>query len=148
MNVHFSLAAQRHDKAAHSLLSKHGLVLCISHDQVISRDSLLRILCVLLEHLTLFELLDISDDHCFILHEFDFLFERVFLKHIRLLTHSNFDAELGRCTVRSLGPLGHAEEPGDPLGLFYSGDLVKLVELDVAHIGIEVGVVLPSNEIV
>ena len=93
-------------------------------------------------------MLDIIDDHSFILHEFDFLFERVFLKHLRLLTNSNFNAELRRCTVRSLGPLGHTEEPGDPLGLLYSGDLVKLVELDVAHVGIEVGVVLPSDEIV
>ena len=74
MDVHFSLTTERHDKAAHCLLSELGLVLGVPHDQVVPRDAIHYLLSVLLEDLTFLELLDICDHHSLILNELDALF--------------------------------------------------------------------------
>ena len=84
MNVHFSFAAERHDKTAHCLLGEHCFVLRIPDDQVVpgyATDSLLR---VLLEHLSLLELLNICDHHSLVLHDFDALFKRALIQWLRV----------------------------------------------------------------
>ena len=90
MDVHFSLAAKRHDKTAHCLLGEHCFVLCVPDNQVVSRYAFDRLLCVLLEYLSLLELLDISDHHCLVLHDFDALFKSALIECFSTSTSGKF----------------------------------------------------------
>ena len=61
-DIHFALASERHDKAAHGLLGELSLVHGISHNQAIARHSIDVMLRELLEHLSCLELSDVDQN--------------------------------------------------------------------------------------
>lgn len=146
VDVHFSLAAKRHDKTAHGLLSELCLVLSISHDQVVPRDAIDCLLRVLLEELPLLELSHVRVDERLVLDELDALFQVIFVELLDSCGWRWFEAELRRCAVGRLGSLRDAKKPGNELRVLDIADLVKLVDLQITHVVLEVRIVLPTDE--
>ena len=90
VNVHFTLAAKRYDKAAHGLLDEPIFVRRVPHNQVVARDSVYRLLGLLREYLTLTKLFDIDHHNCLVLHNLH-LFLKVFhSSQLWLLSYSHF----------------------------------------------------------
>ncbi len=59
VDIHFALTAQWHDKTTHRVLLESDLILCVSDDEIVSRDALDALLGELLEYLPSFELFDV-----------------------------------------------------------------------------------------
>lgn len=114
MNVHFTLTAKWHDKAAHGLLRKHYIGIGVSHNQVVSGHARIVSFRILLEDLALAELLNILQNYGLILHERDALFHSFFVNNFCLLPSSHFKSQLRwRTDSSSLHSLSYAEEVRD-----------------------------------
>lgn len=75
VDVHFTLAAKRDNKATHVLLGKLSLVGSVSDDEIISGHAINLLLSVLLEDLPTTELFHICGRHCLILQKLHLLLE-------------------------------------------------------------------------
>lgn len=92
MDIHFTFTTEWHDEAAHSLLSKLGLILSISHNELILGNAVDGSLRKLLEELAHLELFDIYDTHCLVLHDLDALFKISLLNGLSLLGDTHFQS--------------------------------------------------------
>ena len=96
MDIHFTLAAEWHDKTAHSLLSELYIVHSISDDQVVLRNAVQSLFCELLEELALLELFDIFRNSGFVLHDFDALYDIFPADGLNLHSEAHLKSDLSR----------------------------------------------------
>ena len=133
VDIHFTLAAEWHDKTAHGLLLEDSIDVSISDDQIVLRDAFNVLLCVCFEVLAFFEILDFLRDGSLVLHDPNALFEIVLGHCLALLIETHLHRELSWLASFSLGSLRDAQEIGHELAVRF----LPLVA-EVSHFFVEI----------